>query len=242
MSIKAILFDLDGTLLPMDLDVYIKNYYSSLTKGMADRGFNARRFTKALSAGVEAMLNNDGSATNEDVFWRIFELVYGEPARDREHLFNSFYENEFQQLRSICGIIPEAADAVRAIREMGYRVVLATNPVFPPIATESRIRWAGLEPSDFEFYTNYANSGFTKPHGRYYIEIANKLGLEPSECLMVGNDVDDDMSAENVGMKVYLLTEYLINRRNVDIKNYNYGTLESLVAFAENLKRAEDAL
>ncbi len=235
MSLKAVLFDLDGTLLPMDLDVYVKSYFSALTKGMSNRGFHARRFSKALLAGVEAMLNNDGTAVNEAVFWQIFELVYGEPARPREDLFEDFYRNEFQELKSLCGVIPEAAYAVRRIRELGYRVVLATNPVFPPLATESRIRWAGLEPEDFEFYTNYTNSGFSKPKPEYYLEIAKKMGLDPSECLMIGNDVIDDMIAETVGMKVYLLPKYLINRPKIDISRYNYGTLDNLVAYIENM-------
>lgn len=236
MSIKAVLFDLDGTLLPMDLEQFIKGYFSSLTKGMAARGFDAKRFSRALLAGVDAMMKNDGRDTNENVFWQTFEAVYGEEVRSKEALFNDFYNGEFQALSSLCGVIEEAAHAVRAIRNMGYRVVLATNPVFPPIATESRIRWAGLLPSDFEFYTNYTNSSFAKPNTEYYLEIAKNMGLDPSECLMVGNDTEDDMVAENVGMSVYLLPEFLINRGNKDISSYNYGTLESLISFLENSK------
>ncbi len=240
MSVKAVLFDLDGTLLSMDLDVFVKGYFSSLTKAMSERGFNQRRFSKALSAGVNAMLENNGRATNEDVFWETFESVYGEPARSKEALFNEFYENEFINLKSLCSAIDEAASSVRAIRDMGYRVILATNPVFPPIATENRIRWAGLEPSDFELYTTYANSSFAKPNPKYYLEIADKLGLDPSECLMVGNDTDDDMVAEKIGMKTYLLQKHLINRRKIDIARYNYGNLSSLVSFVENMRSRGD--
>ena len=236
MSIKAVLFDLDGTLLPMDLDIFIKGYFSALTKGMAVRGFEPKRFSKALLSGVDAMMNNEGADTNENIFWQTFEAVYGEESRSREPLFNEFYNGEFQSLSSLCGVIPEAKETVEAIRGMGIRVVLATNPVFPPIATESRIRWAGLEPSDFEFYTTYANSSYAKPRLGYYEEIVKKLGLEPSECLMVGNDTDDDMVAEKLGMRVYLLPEYLINKSGKDISQYNYGTLKTLVSFIENHK------
>ena len=236
MSIKAVLFDLDGTLLPMDLDQFIKGYFSSLTKGMASRGFDAKKFSRALLAGVDAMMKNNGRDTNENLFWQTFEAVYGEDARSREALFNDFYNNEFQSLSSLCGVIEDASWAVRTIRNMGYRTVLATNPVFPPIATESRMRWAGLEPSDFEFYTTYENSSYAKPKPEYYLEIAKRLGLDPSECLMVGNDTTDDMVAESVGMSVYLLPEYLINKSGADISVYNYGNLKNLVAFIENLK------
>ena len=236
MAIKAVLFDLDGTLLPMDLEQFIKGYFGLLTKGMASRGFDAKKFSAALINGVNAMLDNNGKKTNEDIFWQTFESVYGEEARSREPLFNEFYNGEFQTLSSFCGVIEEAAECVRAVKNMGYRVVLATNPVFPPIATESRIRWAGLLPSDFEFYTNYTNSSYSKPNPKYYTEIAKKLDLSPSECLMVGNDVDDDMIAEKVGMKVYLLPEHLININNKSISEYNYGTLENLLVFLENIK------
>ena len=236
MSIKAVLFDLDGTLLPMDLQTFIKGYFSALTKAMAERGFEAKKFSKALLAGVDVMVNNDGSDTNENRFWNTFEAVYGEEARSREHLFNEFYEGDFQNLSALCGVMKEAAIAVKKIKDMGLRVVLATNPVFPPIATESRIRWAGLEPQDFEFYTTYANSGFAKPNLGYYREIAEKLGVAPEECLMVGNDTDDDMVAEKLGMQVYLMPEYLINKSGADISIYNYGSFKNLIAFVENNK------
>lgn len=36
----------------------------------------------------------------------------------------------------------------------------------------------------------------------------------PKNVLMVGNDVRDDMSAADVGMKVFLLTDCLINKKN----------------------------
>ena len=78
--------------------------------------------------------------------------------------------------------------------------MLATNPLFPPTATQSRIRWAGLTPEDFEFITTYDNSSFCKPNPDYYREILGKLNLNAGECLMVGNDVGEDMIARTLGM------------------------------------------
>ena len=57
---------------------------------------------------------------------------------------------------------------------------------------------------------------------------------------MVGNDTTDDMVAETVGMSVYLLPEYLINKSGTDISVYNYGNLKNLVTFMENLKVKEE--
>ena len=109
--------------------------------------------------------------------------------------------------------------------------MLATNPLFPAIATESRIRWAGLNKDDFELYTTYENSCFCKPNLDYYREILSRLGLQPEECLMVGNDVGDDMVARELGMQVFLLTDCLINKTNADLSQYPHGGFDELMAY-----------
>lgn len=118
---------------------------------------------------------------------------------------------------------------------MGFRVALATNPIFPAVATESRVRWAGLEPDDFELYTTYENSKFCKPNPGYYSEIIKKLKCSAEECLMVGNDVTEDMIAEKLGMKVFLLTDCLINKENKDITSYPCGSFDELIEYVNSL-------
>ena len=145
--------------------------------------------------------------------------------------FEEFYENEFQQAKSCCGYTEEAKKTVAALKAHGTRVALATNPLYPAVATESRIRWAGLEPEDFEFYTTYENSCFCKPNPLYYTELAEKLGVKPEECLMVGNDADEDIAAEKAGMKVFLLTDCLLNKQGKDIGKYPNGSFEDLNRF-----------
>ena len=76
--------------------------------------------------------------------------------------------------------------------------ILATNPLFPAVATESRIRWAGLVPEDFLLYTTYENSRHCKPNPDYYWDIMNNLGAKPEECIMVGNDFDEDIFNHSV--------------------------------------------
>ena len=109
------------------------------------------------------------------------------------------------------------------------RVALATNPIFPATATQSRIRWAGLDPEDFELCTTYENIGFCKPNPAYYMEITRRLGVRPEECLMVGNDVTEDMVAAEIGMQVFLLTDCLINRERKDISMYLHGSFDQLI-------------
>ena len=94
---------------------------------------------------------------------------------------------------------------------------MATNPIFPAIATESRIRWAGLEPEEFELYTTYENTCYCKPNPDYYRDLLQRLDCQAEECLMIGNDVEEDMIAESIGMKVFLLTDCMIKKKERDI-------------------------
>ena len=119
------------------------------------------------------------------------------------------------------------------LKESGIRVALATNPLFPAVATESRIRWAGLLPEDFELYTTYENSSYCKPNLKYYEEILKKLHVKPEECIMVGNDVGEDMITETLGMKVFLLTDCLINKKGVDLDQFPHGNFQQLQKFLE---------
>lgn len=236
MSIKAILFDLDGTLLPMNQEEFVRAYFGGMAKTLAPHGYQPELLLKAIRAGLDAMKANDGSCMNEVVFWDHFAEILGEHVREDIHLFDSYYRNEFQLVKEICGFLPEAAQTVAAMKDMGYKVVLATNPLFPSIATESRMRWAGLEPEMFDLYTTYENSTFCKPNLLYYKEILQKIGVSPEECLMVGNDVGEDMVTEQLGMKTFLVTADLINRQNKDISGYPQGGFEELMAYIKSLK------
>lgn len=231
MKLTTILFDLDGTLLPMDNDAFTKGYFKLLAAKMAPHGYEPGQLVDAIWTGTAAMVKNDGSRSNEAAFWRSFSGVYGEKALADQPLFEDFYRNEFQAARAICGFNPAAAETIHALKAMGLRLVLATNPIFPAIATESRIRWAGLEPEDFELYTTYENIGFCKPNPDYYREILARLGLQPEECLMVGNDATEDMVAGELGMQVFLLTDCLINKEQKDLSGYPQGSFPQLIDY-----------
>lgn len=234
MKLTTILFDLDGTLLPMDQDRFIKGYLGQLVRTFAPLGYEPAKMQQALMEGIGAMISNDGSMSNENAFWQRFCAVFSEAALGDKPRFDAFYRNEFQQVRSYCGFDEKAGSLVRRLKERGYRVALATNPLFPAVATNSRIRWAGLEPEDFEWVTTYENSSFSKPNLLYYQQILTRLGVKPEECLMVGNDVGEDMIAEKLGMRVFLLTECLINRQERDIAQYPHGGFDELEAYIAN--------
>ena len=231
MKLTTVLFDLDGTLLPMDNNAFTKGYFKILAAKLAPHGYEPGQLVDAIWAGTAAMVKNNGSQSNEKAFWKKFADIYGEKVLVDKHLFDEFYENDFCAAKGLCGMNPKAAIAVYAVKEMGLQVALATNPIFPAVATESRIRWAGLEPEDFELYTTYENIGYCKPSPDYYREIARRLGVVPEQCLMVGNDVTEDMIAASVGMDVFLLTDCMINREQKDISVYPHGSFEQLLAY-----------
>ena len=233
MTFTTVLFDLDGTLLPMDQEVFAKTYMKTLAASLAPRGYEPQSVVETIWNGMKAMVRNDGTRTNEAVFWEVFAAVFGARALDDRPAFDEFYRTTFQTISSVCGHDPRAAAIVHGLKAKGIRVALATNPLFPAIATESRIRWAGLEPSDFELYTTYENSGFCKPNPDYYKNILDRIGCTAEECLMVGNDVAEDMVARTLGMGVFLLTDCLINKNNSDISGYPQGDFDTLKSYLQ---------
>ena len=235
MDITTILFDLDGTLLPMDLDLFSKAYIGGLVKAAAPYGYEPNKMMNAILEGTAAALNNQGKITNEDAFWSVLVGIFGDSVKNNYHIYDKFYQSDFQNIRQICGYNPRAKEIIDLIKKKGYRTALATNPIFPTVATKSRIRWAGLDTQDFELITTYENSHYCKPNPDYYREVLAQLMLSPEECLMVGNDVCEDMIASTLGMNVFLLTDCLINKNNEDISVYPHGNFDELENYINNL-------
>ena len=235
MKTTTVLFDLDGTLLPMDQDTFINAYFGGLVRKLMPHGYDKDTLIGAIWSGTKTMIKNTGERMNEEAFWDEFCRIFGEKSKDDIPLFDEFYANDFCKVQTSCGFDKRAAEVIKAINNKGLRVALATNPLFPSTATEQRIAWAGLSPKDFEIFTTYENSHYCKPNPDYYREVMAKLKVYPEECLMVGNDVSEDMIAETLGMKVFLLTDCLINKENKDISLYPHGGFEELLAFIETL-------
>lgn len=233
--ITTFLFDLDGTLLPMEAAKFIQAHTDTLSAKMTPYGYDAETLMQNIWLSIDATVKNDGSRCNREVFWKSFEDLCGAENRTLEPFFLEYYENEFQQVRCSCGFDPRAAAVIAALKEKGFRIILATNPLFPAVATHSRVRWAGLDPNDFELITTYENSRFCKPNPDYYRDILDTLQIKPEQCVMVGNDVEEDMIAESLGIEVFLLTDCLINRSHTDITRYSHGSFDALLDFIGGL-------
>lgn len=228
---KTVLFDLDGTLLPMDQDVFVQAYMGGMAKKMAPHGYDPKALVSSIWTGTGAMVKNDGAMTNEEVFWACFSKIMGKDVRVDEPLFEEFYRTDFQKVKEVCGYDYRAAEVIAYLKNAGCRVALATNPLFPQIATYSRARWAGLDPADFELITTYENSRHCKPNLDYYRDILEELGETAENCIMVGNDVGEDMVAAKLGMQVFLLTDCVINKQVADTSPIPQGSFPELLEF-----------
>ena len=224
--IKAILFDLDGTLLPMNEDEFKKVYFGAVYNKVKHFGYTPEELINAIWFGTKAMYKNDGTISNEERFWEAFSTIYPESRKRDEPYFNDFYHNDFPKLAFACAKKPEplAPLFIKELKARGYEVIIASNPIFPIVATKARMTWAGLNPDDFKDITAYENSSFAKPNLKYYEMILKRNNLKPNEVIMIGNDVREDMVVNKLGIDSYLITDCLLNLDNEDINKYKHGT------------------
>ncbi len=229
---KAILFDFDGTLLFQSTEDFLKYGMPIMAEYIAPRlGITAESFFKHQSAGLAATMSNDGSVLNNERFYTAAEDIEF-PRAVAESLYEEYYSsNTFAGVKKWSKDNPNAKKAVALARELADHVILATLPIFPTAAQVARLSWVGLKRNDFDLVTDVYNSHFCKPNTAYYSEILEKFGCEPSECIMIGNDVGDDIEpASALGMETFLVTDYIIDRGK-DVSIYRKGTFKELLEF-----------
>ena len=231
-QITTVLFDLDGTLLPMDLEGFTKTYFGLLAKKAAPYGFAPEPLVAAVWKGTKAMVKNDGTMTNDRRFWEVFCQTTGGDESLLRPAFDGFYAKEFHGAKVACGENPLAKQAVEGLKAKGYDVILATNPIFPLVGVRTRLSWVGLTPEDFSHVTSYETYTTCKPNPAYYREILKNTGKSAQECLMVGNDAQEDTAALETGMGVYLVTDCLLNPTGRDLTGIPQGSFEEFCRWA----------
>lgn len=231
--IKAVLFDLDGTLLDCDIDLFLVHYTKLLAEAMAEH-IPPAVLAKQLFASTEVMVRNvDPNTTNREAFNGDFYPKVGKPLAEMEPVFERFYRERFPELRAKAKCRPAARLVADAAARRGWDIVVATNPVFPRLAIEERLRWAGVGDLPWKLITSYESMHFCKPNPEYYQEILGLIGRRPEECLMVGNDALEDLVARTLGIWTFLAEDNLIDRGEKGIQPHLRGQLADLLPLIE---------
>ena len=232
---KNFLFDLDGTLLPMDMKKFVDIYVAAFCKTLSPvTKIESKPLMDSIWASVAAMARNDGDCLNETLFWRTLNARCKRDMRIFSDNFDNFYRGEFSVCRAATRLQPLSRITVDYIKQHGGNIIVATNPVFPKSATYTRIEWAGLNPNDFSYITTYDNSSACKPNLNYFEEICSVCGIRPEESVMIGNDVDEDMISSRLGFDTFLVTDCLLNRSDKSLTLFRHGDFEDLFDFIQD--------
>jgi FMN phosphatase YigB (HAD superfamily) len=227
--LNTILLDLDDTLLDNKMESFLPAYFQRLGHYMSDT-LAPDGFIRELVIGSQKMLENtDPRVTLERAFADYFYPALNLNASEVEAQIYTFYNKIFPSLKSVTGMRPSARPVVESLLDQGFEVVVATNPLFPRVAIEERLRWANLAPEEIPFtlITSYENYHFTKPQPAYYAEILGQLGRKACEVLMVGNDPGLDLDpARALSMRVYHLSDDPLD-------GYPGGNLDDLLGWIE---------
>lgn len=233
-NINTIMFDLDGTLLSIDMSDFEKYYFGSLIEAMKDF-VDPEEFKKILFTSTNAMIQNTEFKTNEQVFMESLESMVKDDMDEYQRRFSSYYLKEFDILRKAVLGTTVMQEATKLLKDKGYELVIATNPLFPELAINKRIEWAGIDKNDFSYVSYFEKNHYCKPNIQYYEEILKDLGKTPDECMMVGNDVLEDLISGNLGIKTYLITDHILNRKNIEIKADHVGSYDDFLKFAKEI-------
>jgi len=232
--INTILFDLDGTLLQMDSDQFMKLYFYNMGKHFSG-WTDPNKLAKNIMEATEVMIKTKDNRTNEEIFMDHFATLVDRDINEYKNHFNIYYDTLFANVKASTHVSTEMLEAIKILQQKGYNLVIATNPLFPYKANLHRIEWAGLKPEWFQYISSFEENKYTKPHLEYYREVLDNINKNPEDCLMVGNDVSDDLPAGKLGIKTFLVTDCLLNDKNLEVNSDYSGNYKDFLQFVKEL-------
>lgn len=234
IEIDTVLFDLDGTLLPLDMEKFTEIYFREMGHLFKDM-IEPKLLVKYVWTATEEMVRNTEYKTNEEVFMNKFEqLIGGDISKYRER-FDGFYDTLFHKTRESVQSRESIRECIEILKSKNYKLVIATNPLFPRKAIHHRIDWAGLDLADFAYITSYEDNHYCKPQLHFYREILDIIGKSPEQCMMVGNDVQEDLVAQKLGLQTFLIKNHMIHRTQAAIECTYEGDYEDFHNFVKGL-------
>lgn len=233
-KINTILFDLDGTLLPIDMKKFEELYFKGLSARFTDL-MTPTEFVTVIWSATKAMVNDLNLITNEQAFMQALEKTVQEQLPEYQRRFTEYYESDFDLVRNAVIETAEIHEAVETLKHKGYSLVIATNPMFPKLAIDKRIEWAGIDRNDFIYVSSFEDNHFCKPQIEFYREILTDIRRTPEECIMVGNDMAEDMISGQLGITTYCITNHLLNKYQLPDTSDHSGTYADFLEFVNQL-------
>lgn len=204
--LKAVFFDLDGSLLPMNEPKFVAKFAHLINVKLANKGYNYDELNQAFWDATITVYKNDGSKLNFDLFWEYLANRFGEKILEEKATIEDYYNNEFRTVKSEFYPNPLAKEIVKFVKDNNLLCILATQPIFPLIGVLNRMDFVGLEESDFDFITNSENFRFAKMNPKYYKDLLDKFNLKGEEVIMFGNhSYEDGESSLANNIKTYLI-------------------------------------
>lgn len=206
--VKTLLVDLDGTLLgSIDRAVRLEFVSRALWRIRRYNGLRAAvRSLEAIQIALESPAFEDRQMLNSERAARAFGRETGLSFEKADQVLR-------QEVGAIFPLLKRYFYPVVGAREFivwaqpRYRLILATNPVWPLEQVLLRLKWAGISPDVFASITHSDRMHACKPSEDYYRELLEQEDLKPQECALVGDDVRKDLPATRVGISVFILSK-----------------------------------
>jgi FMN phosphatase YigB (HAD superfamily) len=203
--LRAVLFDLDNTLIRFDEREFFERYVSEIVPVFSDF-LPPGALVERLILSTQALMNNNGEKSNAEYFMSVFCSGWESLKEEIWGRFLAFYEREFDGFRFLVSVPSGVREVLAGLKKKGIKVVIASNPIWPLIVQVKRLSWAGIGELELDLITHIENMSYCKPRLEYYLEICSRIDERPESCLMVGNDPVNDMVVAVIGMRTYLVT------------------------------------